>query len=110
MNVIKIDGQRIHDATSLHTVLAEAFGFPTTYGRNIDALVDCLTSLDNPKAGMSRIHVVPGQIVTLAIAEADELIAKHRKLLDTLTDALAFVNWRRLERGQPSVIALAFQR
>ena len=30
-----------------HAYLAESFGFPVYYGKNLDALYDCLTELDD---------------------------------------------------------------
>ena len=45
MTVVRIDARRLTDEAGLHAALAEAFGFPPTYGRNLDALVDCLTHL-----------------------------------------------------------------
>ena len=32
---------------SAHAYLADAFGFPVYYGKNLDALYDCLTELDD---------------------------------------------------------------
>ena len=58
-NVVKIDARAIHDWKSFHKVFAAALGFPPTYGENMDAWVDCMTSLDNPSAGMSKVHALP---------------------------------------------------
>ena len=41
---ITLDGTMGMDA--IHTQLAETFRFPDYYGRNLDALYDCLTELD----------------------------------------------------------------
>ena len=40
-----IDGTKIRDMAHLHTVLARELNFPHWYGRNLDALYDCLTDL-----------------------------------------------------------------
>ena len=103
---IRIDGRRLTDAAGLHAALSEAFGFPAEYGKNLDALVDCLTYLDDPKAGMSRVHVPPGQVGLLVIDHA----GGQGKQLTALVDTVAFVNWRRLEEGRPPVLAVAYQR
>lgn len=42
MNVI-LDGNLILDREMLHDVLAEELHLPEWYGRNLDALYDCLT-------------------------------------------------------------------
>lgn len=36
--------------TLTHDILAEAFGFPAYYGRNLDALHDCLTEIGEDTA------------------------------------------------------------
>src|SRR5258708_37168499 len=57
--LIRIDAARLTDAAGLHAALDEAFGFAPAYGRNLDALVDCLTYLEEPKAALSRVQVFP---------------------------------------------------
>src|SRR5690349_9862338 len=101
--MIRIDGRRLTDPAGLHAALGEAFGFPAGYGNNLDALVDCLTSLDNPRAGMSRVHVPAGQVGLLVIDHADGHGRQRAAQLTALVDAVAFVNWRRMEKGQGPV-------
>jgi len=38
----------VRDETTFHHRIAAALGFPDYYGRNLDALWDCLTELDSP--------------------------------------------------------------
>lgn len=106
--MIRIDARRLTDSDSLHAALTEAFGFPDEYGKNLDALVDCLTHLDNPRTAMSRVQVYPGQVALLVL---DHVSAKNKQQaaqVKSLVDAVAFVNWRRLEKGQPPVLAVAY--
>lgn len=44
MNVI-LDGNLILDREMLHDILAEELHLPEWYGRNLDALYDCLTDI-----------------------------------------------------------------
>jgi hypothetical protein len=67
MVLVRIDTTKICDWASFHDVLSEAFGFPDFYGRNMDPWIDCMTSLDDPAAGMSRFHAPEGGIVTLQL-------------------------------------------
>jgi len=62
-SVVEIDTRRITDWASFHDVFAEVFGFPGFYGRDMDAWIDCLTYLDSPEDGMSRICVELGYVV-----------------------------------------------
>lgn len=45
MGVCILDGKEIKDREQLHDALADSLGFPEWYGRNLDALYDCLTEL-----------------------------------------------------------------
>lgn len=45
MRICILDGNRIKDREMLHDTLADSLGFPDWYGRNLDALYDCLTDL-----------------------------------------------------------------
>ena len=48
MKTCTLYGAQIADPEALHTALAEAFGFPAWYGRNLDALHDLLTEPMEP--------------------------------------------------------------
>ncbi len=106
--LIRIDARRLVDAAGLHAALGEAFGFTNGYGKNLDALVDCLTSLDNPKAALSRIQIFPGHMILIALENYDPKDPSAAQV-KILTDVVAFVNWRRLEKGQPPVLAMAYE-
>ncbi len=43
MQCITLDGAKMTDRRTMHDSLAEAFSLPCHYGRNLDALWDCLT-------------------------------------------------------------------
>lgn len=45
MTEVFLDGEAVRDLDWLHGWLAENLGFPDWYGRNLDALYDCLTDL-----------------------------------------------------------------
>ncbi len=45
MKICVLDGEKITDKEALHSTLAECLGFPDWYGRNLDALYDCLTGM-----------------------------------------------------------------
>ncbi|MFM0375819.1 barstar family protein [Paraburkholderia strydomiana] len=49
-----MDTTEIADWPSFHRLFAQIFGFPTFYGSNMDALIDCLSHLDEPEAAMMR--------------------------------------------------------
>ena len=58
-----LDGAQIPDRAALHDALSQVLPLPEWYGRNLDALMDCLTDLGEE----TRLHV------TGAAALADRL-------------------------------------
>ncbi len=73
MVIVRIDARWITDWDAYHDVFAEAFGFPNFFGRNGNAWIDCMGDLDDPEAGMTQIHVAPGQVLALQIDNAADL-------------------------------------
>ena len=47
MKQIILDGNILADATQVHDYLKEMLEFPEYYGKNLDALHDCLTDLED---------------------------------------------------------------
>ena len=48
MRTITINGREMTSRANAHTHLAERLAFPNYYGRNLDALHDCLTEINEP--------------------------------------------------------------
>ncbi len=48
MAEIVLDGLEIESLEAVHDRFAQALGLPAWYGRNLDALFDCLTDLGEP--------------------------------------------------------------
>ena len=46
MNRIVIDAEGVETREMLHSLLAERLNFPEWYGKNLDALYDCLTDIN----------------------------------------------------------------
>ena len=47
MKQITLDGNKLSDITQVHDYLKELLEFPDYYGKNLDALYDCLTDLND---------------------------------------------------------------
>lgn len=109
VTTVKIDCARITDWPSFHAVFSEAFGFPDFYGKNISALIDCLTSLDAPEDGMTKLHCAPGTAMTLHLDHVREFRRRCPEQYAAIVECSAFVNWRRNEAKQESVLALSFR-
>lgn len=50
MRTVRLDTADLADKREVLTRIGEAFGFPDYYGRNLDALADCLGDLAEPTA------------------------------------------------------------
>ncbi len=100
-------GAAMTTTADFHAELATQLGLPGFYGANLDALIDCLSYVDDPDAGMSTVHVPRGGVLVLALTDADLVPAP---LYAGLVDAVAFVNHRRRAAGEPGVVALMTDR
>ena len=105
----RIQARNIRDWDSFHDEFNRVFAFPDFYGRNMNAWIDCLTSLDCEDDGMTSIHVKPGGVLTLEIADAEYLKKECPEQYAALIECAAFVNWRRVEKGDGLVVALSFR-
>ena len=94
------------DWPSFHDVFQRELGFPDFYGRNMNAWIDCVTSVDTPSDGMTTVTVQPGEILVLRIDEPFEFRGRCPEQYDALVECTAFVNYRRVEIGEPPVLAL----
>jgi RNAse (barnase) inhibitor barstar len=110
MPIVPIPADRISDWDSFHDVFAEALGFPSFYGRNMDAWIDCLTSADTAAHRMvaADVAVSPGDVLTLQIDNVDDFVRRAPEQYEALVECSAFVNWRRIEAGERPIIALSF--
>ena len=105
---VQIDGSKITDWESFHDHFFETLGFPEFYGRNMDAWIDCMTSLDAPEDGMSSVHVTHGDTLLLCISGARDFKKRCPDIYAALVECSAFVNYRRIETGGQAILALSF--
>lgn len=105
---VHIDASKITDWDTFHDQFSEVLGFPGFYGRNMNAWNDCMTYVDAPDEALSSVHVAPGDVMVLCISDVEGLRSRCREIYDALVECSAFVNWRRIEKGQPAVLALSF--
>lgn len=107
MQITYIDGAAIHDRNSFHDEFARKLGFPSVYGRSMDAWIECLTAAGDD-GGTMTIAVAPGD--TLVIHVNDYATFKQRcpELAEELNESAACVNARRIDRGEQPVLALSY--
>ena len=105
---VKIDTALIKDWESFHKVFATTLGFPDFYGKNMNAWIDCMTSLDCPEDGMTSVHVGLGEVLVLELDSIDDFIKRCPEQYGAIVECSSFVNYRRIEQGSSAVLALSF--
>ena len=108
VSLAKIDCENIKDWESFHDEFNSVFGFPDFYGRNMDAWIDCMSSLSEPDEGMTQIHCDKGNVITIELENVREFKLNHPGLYDAIIECTAFVNWRLIDKGQQPVLSLSF--
>lgn len=105
-----VDLANLADEAALHGELARVLGFPAVYTHDWNAFIDCMTSLDQPSAELTNVHVASGEVLLLELERVDGFATRCPNGWTALVDCTAFVNWRRRERGLDAVVALAYDR
>jgi hypothetical protein len=108
MPTVRIPAFNIRDWDSFHDVLAEALGFPRTYGRTVSALIDSLTYREAPGDSMASVNVPPGDVLALQIDGVAGFRLRCPDQYDAIIDATAVVNLRRIAVGEKPLLVLAF--
>lgn len=107
-SLAKIECKNIHDWDSFHDEFTRVFGFPTFYGRNMDACIDCMSSLSNPEDEMTNIHCEKGKMLTIELNDIKEIKDRSPEIYNAIIECSAFVNWRLIEVGEQAVLGLSF--
>lgn len=105
---VEIDCSKIKTFRDLHDEFDEKFGFPDFYGRNMDAWIDCMTSLDCPEDCMTKIHAPVNGFVVIKLLDIDKMIEILPSAYRAIVDSVAFVNFRKMELGESPVLALSY--
>lgn len=108
MPVIDVAVSQITDWDSFHEVFASTMGFPSFYGRNMDAWIDCMTDRDEDD-GMASVVVAEGDVLTLQLDEGRAFGERCPEQYRALIECAAFVNWRRIKTGDRAILALSFR-
>ncbi len=104
----QLDGSQIQNWDSFHDVSARELGFPSFYGRNMNAWIDCLTYLDESD-GMSRFSLASGEVLELEISNSQSVKRDAPEVLEALVDNVRFVNDRYVERGKAPMLRLVLK-
>ena len=97
IKIVKLDGEKL--AQDFHKYCAKVFGFPSFYGNNMNAWIDCIDDgIDNENHEMvTKNYVLPGQSIVFYI-ENYSALKKSKEILEDLTECVSFINKRRILR------------
>jgi len=74
--------------------------------RNMNAWIDCLTYEDD---GMTAFPIETGDVLTLQLQDCKDFRERSPEIYEALIDSAAFVNWRRIEMGEPPILAISYR-
>src|SRR3569832_2556165 len=86
-----LDGRIIADWPSFHRESRQKFGFPDFYGNNMDAWIDCLSSLREPDSGMTSFALASDEILRITVDHSAALRKKSPQLLTALEECTVVV-------------------
>jgi RNAse (barnase) inhibitor barstar len=90
VSLAKIECNNIKDWDSFHDEFNRVFGFPSFYDRNMDAWVDCMTSIDTPEDELTSIHCPEGKVLTIELENAREFKSRCPEQYEALVECAAF--------------------
>jgi hypothetical protein len=106
MPTIRIDANEITDWGTFHSTFKKAFGFPSFYGANMNAWLDCMSDLrfsEDHSSMSNKVCLKPGEVLTLEFRGTEDFSKRCRDILDALVECTAAVNQRYLDDGMPAV-------
>jgi RNAse (barnase) inhibitor barstar len=104
----RLNSDRITDFDSFHEECSRVFGFPNFYGRNMNAWIDCMSSLRDDD-DMTTILLEPHEFLHIEVPEAETLRERVPEVFAAFTDCTAFVNRRFTSAGTLPAIALVLE-
>ena len=86
---VPIDGAALRDWTAFHDIFASKLGFPSYYGRNLDAWHDCFYSLAEESTVLT---IRPGDVIMLDVTGFEDLKSRNPEMAEFILEGSAFVN------------------
>jgi RNAse (barnase) inhibitor barstar len=108
MRTIIVDTSKIVDGPTFHATLASAMGFPLFYGRNMDAWIDCMSSLTDEHP-LAAIRITEGEKLLLVVPAFESLAKRAPEVARAFLECTAEVNLRYGGRGEKARVALVLE-
>jgi hypothetical protein len=108
MPSVRLDGRQIGNWAAFHDACTAVFGFPDFYGRNMDAWIDCLSTLRDDD-GMSSFVLGADEMLEIEILHSARLRREAPHILDALEECTTEVNERYAENGENPALSLTLR-
>jgi hypothetical protein len=105
MASVQLDGGKIADWNSFHGECQGTFGFPEFYGRNMDAWIDCLSTLRDDDR-MTKFKLGPDETLEIRLLHSGVLRRQAPNILGALEECMMAVNERYVEHGEKPALTL----
>ena len=103
---VEIDASLITSWDDFHDIFSKAFGFPKFYGRNINAWIDCMSSIDEKDSGMTTFSINKDDTLVIELKNHEIFRKMYSEIYFELLECTAFVNERCISTPGP-MIAIA---
>lgn len=90
---VVLDGRELSSWRAFHDVFAREFHFFAAYGRNMDAWIDCMSSLADD-GGVTSFALRENEYISLHIHNFEEFYRTSGDIASALLECTAFVNRR----------------
>ena len=95
MASVSLDSRKLTNVHAFHRECELAFGLPDFWGRNLSALIDCLSGVRDDD-GMSRFTLAADEVLDIELSDASIV---NREALAMLEHVVDEVNLRHIEKG-----------
>ncbi|KAA8993836.1 barstar family protein [Affinibrenneria salicis] len=102
---ITLNFSSIKTVDELYDELSLKLGFPDFFGRNIDAVIDCMFGVRYPDEGMIKVNVSEDGCLSLNIKNFS---SADVKLKDSIIHIVEYVNYKYQFKGLEPAILLCF--
>lgn len=105
---VVFDGSQVTSWQSFHAQAKEVFGFPSFYGNNMDAFIDCLSYLTEGD-GMSRFFLRENERLNIYVTQFTSFSKEQAQICAAFLECIAFTNQRYLQAGEQARLAVVPQ-
>jgi RNAse (barnase) inhibitor barstar len=94
---INIDFATIVDWQSFHSQFQQKMGFPDFYSNNMNAWIDCMSSIDAPEDGMCKVTVSKNLSLNIHVSGLEAVLKTCPDVANGFLECVIHLNQRFLQ-------------